>query len=69
MDLWRVAAAQFFEAGVLPERLSLMGVCTMEDGRLYSHRRDRGQTGGMAAYLGLLPCGPAGGCGAKEARQ
>lgn len=69
VDLWRVAAAQFFEAGVLPERLSLMGVCTMEDGRLYSHRRDRGQTGGMAAYLGLLPCGPAGGCGAKEARQ
>lgn len=53
IDLWRVAAAQFFEAGVLPAHLSLMEVCTAEDGRLYSHRRDRGQTGGMAAFLAL----------------
>ena len=30
-----------------------MGVCTVEDIRLYSYRRD-GRTGGMAAYLRLL---------------
>lgn len=61
VDLWRVAAAQFFACGVRPERFNLMGVCTMEDERLYSHRRDRGQTGGMAAYLGLVPTATAGG--------
>lgn len=53
VDLWRVAAAQFFEAGVLPEHVSLMEVCTVEDARLYSHRRDHGLTGGMAAFLTL----------------
>lgn len=53
VDLWRVAAAQFFEAGVRPEHFSLMDVCTYEDERLFSHRRDRGLTGGMSAYLTL----------------
>lgn len=55
VDLWQVATAQFLEAGVLPSHIHLMGVCTFEDGRLYSHRRDKGRTGGMAAYLRLLP--------------
>ena len=54
VDLWRVAAAQFMECGVLPEHIHLMGVCTFEDNRLYSHRRDKGHTGGMAAYLRLI---------------
>ena len=55
VDLWQVATAQFLECGALPEHIHLSGVCTFEDKRLYSHRRDRGQTGGMAAYLRLLP--------------
>lgn len=55
VDLWMVAAHQFFEAGVPPEHISLSGVCTMETARLYSHRRDEGRTGGMAAYLRILP--------------
>ena len=55
VDLWMVAAKQFVEAGVLPEHISFFGVCTMTTPRLYSHRRDRGNTGGMAAYLRILP--------------
>ena len=51
VDLWMVAVRQFLDAGALPEHVSLFGVCTMETPRLYSHRRDQGKTGGMAAYL------------------
>lgn len=54
VDLWMVAVSQFLEAGVRPENVSLFGVCTMETPRLYSHRRDQGKTGGMAAYLRIL---------------
>lgn len=54
VNLWMVAACQFLEAGVLPEHINLSGVCTVEDERLYSHRRDHGETGGMAAFLRLL---------------
>ena len=54
VDLWMVAAAQFMEAGVQPGNISFMNVCTVEDTALYSHRRDRGQTGGMAAFLRLV---------------
>jgi len=54
IDLWKVACCQFFEAGVLPEHLQLMGVCTAEEeSRLFSHRRDRGATGAMVAFLRL----------------
>jgi len=53
IDLWRVAAAQFFAAGLLPENIQFMRVCTKEDARQYSYRRDKGNTGGMAAYMRL----------------
>ena len=36
------------------ENVSLFDVCTMETPLLYSHRRDKGNTGGMAAYLRIL---------------
>jgi hypothetical protein len=55
VDLWMVAAKQFAEAGVMPEHISFFGVCTMTTPRLYSHRRDKGNTGGMAAYLRIMP--------------
>jgi len=55
VDLWMVAVRQFVEAGILPEHISLFNVCTMTTPRLYSHRRDKGNTGGMAAYLRILP--------------
>ena len=52
IDLWKVMFRQFCEAGVLPQHIAISGVCTMEDGRLFSYRRE-GKTGGMAAYLRL----------------
>ena len=55
VDLWMVAFQQFREAGVPAEQISLFDVCTMTTPRLYSHRRDKGNTGGMAAYLRILP--------------
>ena len=52
IDLWQVALCQFLEAGILPEHVSFMGLCTKEDTRFYSFRRE-GLTGGMAACLML----------------
>ena len=53
VDLWMVAFRQLIDEGVCADRISLMNVCTYEDERLYSYRRDRGRTGGMAAFLAL----------------
>ncbi len=53
IDLWLVAAAQLLEAGLSPARISLSGVCSYEDERLYSYRRERGKTGCMVAYMRL----------------
>lgn len=55
VDLWMVACKQLMDAGVTMEHISLFDVCTMETPGLYSHRRDHGNTGGMAAYLRILP--------------
>lgn len=52
IDLWQVALCQFLEGGVLPEHVSFMEMCTKEDLRFYSFRRE-GLTGGMAACLML----------------
>ena len=54
IDLWQVAVCQFVESGISPDHIELMGVCTMEDDRLFSYRREKGRTGGMAAYLRIL---------------
>lgn len=57
VDLWQVATCQMLESGLLPEHIELMGVCTVEEKRLYSHRGDHGRTGGMAAYLRIMKNG------------
>ncbi len=57
IDLAMAATAQFMEAGIPPSQISLMDVCTYEEECLYSHRREKGNTGGMAAFLQLLPAG------------
>ncbi len=54
VDLWQVAVCQFMEAGVIPENISLMDLCTVEDKRFYSYRGDNHMTGGMTAYLRIL---------------
>lgn len=56
LDLALCSAAQFLEAGIAPEHITLMDVCTYENPELlYSHRRDHGETGGMAAFIQLKP--------------
>ncbi len=54
VDLWQVAVSQFVEAGIRFDHINIMGVCTYEDARLYSHRREKGRTGGMSAFLRLV---------------
>ena len=53
VDLWQVAVSQLLEARISAAHISLSGVCTYEDERLYSYRRDKLKTGGMAAFLRL----------------
>ena len=49
------AAVQFVEAGIRPESITLMNACTYENRRhFFSHRRDKGITGSMAAYIKLI---------------
>jgi len=51
VDIALVAICQLLRSGIVPEHIMTMDVCTFEDDRLYSYRRDRGDTGGMAAYV------------------
>lgn len=56
VDLPMATAAQYMDAGIPPGNILCMDVCTFENpDTLYSHRRDAGMTGGMAAFLRLLP--------------
>lgn len=55
VDLELAAAVQFVEAGIRPENITPMNACTYEDRRhFFSHRRDKGITGSMAAYIKLI---------------
>lgn len=56
VDLWKVAVCQFLEAGVPGENISVMGLCTVEDERLFSFRGDHRKTGGATAYMRLCSC-------------
>jgi len=52
VDLRRAIRAQLLDAGVPDESIEMTGHCTFRDGELfYSHRRDRGVTGRMAALI------------------
>lgn len=54
IDLQLCAALQFMEAGIQPENITLMDACTYEKETLFfSHRRDKGVTGSMAAFIRL----------------
>lgn len=55
VDLELAAAVQFVEAGIRPESITLMNACTYENRQhFFSHRRDMGITGSMAAYIKLI---------------
>lgn len=55
VDLELAAAVQFVEAGIRPESITLMNACTYENRRhFFYHRRDKGITGSMAAYIKLI---------------
>ena len=55
VDLELAAAVQFVEAGIRPESITLMNACTYENRQHFcSHRRDKGITGSMAAYIKLI---------------
>lgn len=56
VDLWECCRQSLLSAGVLPEHITLGGVCTMEESDLiFSHRKTRGQRGSNAAMLALNP--------------
>lgn len=56
LDLNMASAAQFLEAGIPPENICMMDICTFENPELfYSHRYNKGNTGGMVAYIELTP--------------
>lgn len=55
VDLELAAAVQFVEAGIRPENITLMNACTYENRAMFfSHRRDKGITGSMAAFIKLI---------------
>ena len=56
VDLWECCRQTLLDAGVLPEHITLGGVCTMEEsGLVFSHRKTRGRRGSNAAMLALDP--------------
>lgn len=55
VDLWRCNALQLLDAGVPEAHIAVSGLCTACDtATFYSHRREKGRTGAMAAILELL---------------
>jgi hypothetical protein len=54
LDLWKANAIVLREAGVLPEHLSVAGLCTCcHPDLLFSHRASRGKRGNLGAFLML----------------
>ncbi len=45
VDLWHCARADLEAAGVPPAAVTVAGICTVDDGRFFSHRREAGLTG------------------------
>lgn len=56
VDLWECCRQSLLGAGLLPENITVGGVCTMhESDLLFSHRRTRGRRGSNCAILELKP--------------
>lgn len=54
VDLWEANRKNLLEYGVLKENITISGLCTCcQEDLFFSHRRDKGQTGSMAALMTL----------------
>ena len=54
-DLPAACALDMLESGIRLEHITMSGLCTYEHTELfYSHRRDKGRTGAMAAVMELI---------------
>ncbi|HJB16996.1 MAG TPA: polyphenol oxidase family protein, partial [Candidatus Blautia excrementipullorum] len=54
--LWEANRLVMEEAGILPEHISLPGICTCCNPEfLFSHRASKGKRGNLGAFLGLYP--------------
>ena len=56
LDLWEANRLILEEAGLLPENITVSGLCTScKSDLLWSHRKTKGQRGGLCAFLELIP--------------
>jgi len=54
-DIPLACTLDMIKSGIAPENITVSGLCTFDNAELfYSHRRDKGQTGAMAAVIELL---------------
>lgn len=54
LDLWEACRANFLEAGILPEHITMPELCTCcNPSYLFSHRASGGKRGNLAAFLAL----------------
>ena len=56
-DNQQAVVDQLTGVGVNPERIHRSDICTMEDARFHSHRRDRERAGRCFAFISLRPSG------------
>jgi len=60
VDLWEAAARQLAAAGLAQDQVADSHICTVCDGRFFSHRRDAGRTGRQATVAWVTaPAAPA----------
>ena len=54
LDLWEANRRILIEAGVLPNHVTVMGVCTCcHPEELFSHRASHGRRGNLGAFIAL----------------
>lgn len=55
VDLWRCNALELMEVGVPDGNIAISGLCTAcHTDTFYSHRKEKGRTGAMAAFIELI---------------
>lgn len=55
LDLWGLNKKNLVDAGLDPKKITVSEICTVcHDTRFFSHRRDSGLTGRMAAFISVM---------------